>query len=149
MESRDNRETLYVFYDGTCNLCLASVKRLKELRSSAELLFIPLQSLDGDAAGRYPAVASLSKEALAAKMHVADDQGRLFAGADGVVRILWTVPGFRLLAPLYRLPGMKRAMDALYRYIAARRYDWFGQTDESCESGACTLPRRDKPKQGG
>ncbi|WP_274650008.1 thiol-disulfide oxidoreductase DCC family protein [Paenibacillus humicola] len=149
MGTTGDRETLHIFYDGSCRLCLASVKRLKELRSSAELLFIPLQSLDGDAARLYPAVAALPKETLAAKMHVADGEGRLYAGADGIVRILRTVPGFRLLAPLYRLPGMKRAMDALYRYIANRRYEWFGEADESCESGACALPVRNEPKEGG
>ncbi|MBW7476240.1 DUF393 domain-containing protein [Paenibacillus oenotherae] len=132
-------ERLYVLYDGTCNLCMASVRRLKELRSTAELHYIPVQSLQ-DGANVVPAVIGKTQEELLSKIHVVDGEGNVWAGADGVVRIIRTVRGLRWLAPLYRIPGMGRIADRLYRYIAARRYEWFGKTDEGCHNGACRLP---------
>ena len=142
-EKMDNRERLYVLYDGTCNLGLASVKRLKGLRSSADLRFASVQSLE-ESPGLVPIPLNLTREQLLTKLHVVEPSGACYAGADGIVRILRTVGGLRLLAPLYRIPGMRKAADALYRYIAARRYDWFGKADEGCANGACSLTDRDK-----
>lgn len=136
-------EKLYVLYDGVCNLCLASVRRLKELPSSAELHYAAVQSL-ADSAALIPAAASIPQEQLLSKIHVVDADGNVFAGADGIVRIMRTVRGFQWLAVLYRIPGMGAIANALYRYIASRRYDWFGKTDESCHSGACSLPNHNR-----
>lgn len=137
-------ETLYILYDDVCNLCLASVRRMKELPSSAELHDVSIQSLADDGAVAIPAVASMSQEQLLAKIHVVDMEGNIFAGADGIVRIMRTVRGFKWLAGLYRIPGMGRVANALYRFIASRRYDWFGKTDESCQTGACSLPNHNR-----
>ncbi|MFC5650110.1 thiol-disulfide oxidoreductase DCC family protein [Paenibacillus solisilvae] len=135
------REKLYVIYDGTCNLCLTTVRRLKELRSNAVLRFVSVQSLE-DSYEEIPNIESIPTERLMSKMHVVEQNGAIYAGADGVVRILHTVRGFTWLGLMYRIPGMRGIADLLYRFIAARRYDWFGKTDESCENGACNLPRR-------
>ncbi|CAH1204265.1 hypothetical protein PAECIP111893_02207 [Paenibacillus plantiphilus] len=141
-------EKLYILYDGVCNLCLASVRRMKELPSSAELHDVSIQSLaDDGGAAAIPAVASMSQEQLLAKIHVVDMEGNIFAGADGIVRIMRTVRGFQWLAGLYRIPGMGRVANALYRFIASRRYDWFGKTDESCHAGACSLPNHNRPNK--
>ncbi|MGU3472997.1 thiol-disulfide oxidoreductase DCC family protein [Paenibacillus sp. D51F] len=134
---------LTVIYDGQCNLCLASVDRLGRLGSRAELTFVPLQNLDrlqGRAAER---VLDVGEEALRDRMHVVDGAGRLYAGSDAVVRILRTVPGFGPAGWLYRLPGMSRLGDWIYRYIAERRYDWFGKADEACSPDECRVPPGD------
>ncbi|WP_127494552.1 thiol-disulfide oxidoreductase DCC family protein [Paenibacillus glycanilyticus] len=144
---RSEREKLYVVYDGTCNLCMGTVKKLQELRSNADLIFVPIQSL-GDAENRVPGIEKVAEADLYEKMHVADEKGRLFAGADGVVRILRTIKGFRLLASLYRMPGLSRIGDWLYRYIAKRRYDWFGRTEQSCSVNGCSLPSQHEKGKG-
>jgi predicted DCC family thiol-disulfide oxidoreductase YuxK len=132
-------EKLYVVYDGQCNLCLASVAKLKELPTHAALQFVQIQQigLEGDSPLIVPGLHQVNREALYDKMHVADEQGRLFAGADGVIRILRTVKGLRWLSAFYKLPGMKRLADWMYRYIANRRYDWFGSTGQSCSINGC------------
>ncbi|WP_336785452.1 thiol-disulfide oxidoreductase DCC family protein [Paenibacillus sp. MMO-177] len=144
---KSEREKLYVVYDGTCNLCTGTVSKLKELRSNADLIFVPIQSLDG-AGNHVPGIEKAAETDLYEKMHVADEKGRLYAGADGVVRILRTIKGFRLLASLYRLPGLSRVGDLLYRYIAKRRYDWFGRTEQSCSVNGCTLPPQHEREKG-
>jgi predicted DCC family thiol-disulfide oxidoreductase YuxK len=139
----NGRERLYILYDGTCNLCIATVRRLRELHSSADLRFVSIQSLEENKE-TIPGIGAIPLEQLMAKLHVVEQSGALYAGADGIVRILRTVAGFRWLALLYRIPGMRRSADAIYRFIASRRYDWFGKTEESCENGVCTLPKRDQ-----
>ncbi|WP_028611804.1 thiol-disulfide oxidoreductase DCC family protein [Paenibacillus harenae] len=137
-------ERLYVIYDGNCNLCLASVARLKDLPADCELLFIPIQQIENAGKERRlaPGIEKLATEALYEKIHVADESGRLFAGADGIVRILRTVKGLKWISACYRIPGMKRLADRLYRYVAVRRYDWFGSAEESCSVHGCELPER-------
>ncbi|MBO7745507.1 DUF393 domain-containing protein [Paenibacillus sp. MWE-103] len=138
----ERREKLIVLYDGTCNLCLASVRRLKELQSTAILRFIPVQSLE-DTYETIPELSAVTEDQLLTKMHVVEMDGTVHAGAAGVVRILRTVRGWRWLAPLYRVPGLRGVADLLYRIIAGRRYEWFGRSDESCHEGVCALPKRD------
>ncbi|GLX69510.1 thiol-disulfide oxidoreductase DCC family protein [Paenibacillus glycanilyticus] len=144
---RKQREKLYVVYDGTCNLCIGTVTKLKELRSNAELIFVPAQSLK-EAGVKVPGIEKVAETELYEKMHVADEKGQLYAGADGVVRILRTINGFRLLAMLYRLPGLSRVGDLVYRYIAKRRYDWFGRTEQSCSVNGCALPPQHERGKG-
>lgn len=136
-------EKLYVIYDGYCNLCLASVAKLKELHSKAALQFIQIQQLEaaGDTEALLPRSPQLDFAALYEKMHVIDERGKLYAGADGVVRILRTVNGFGWLSAFYRIPGMSRIADRMYRFVANRRYEWFGSTEQSCSINGCDLPK--------
>ncbi|OMF31689.1 hypothetical protein BK133_15780 [Paenibacillus sp. FSL H8-0548] len=140
---KGSAERLYVIYDGHCNLCLASVARLKEMNSKADLQFVQIQQLEavGEAKQLVPHLGPLKFSELYEKMHVADESGQLFAGADGVVRVLRTVKGLRWLAAFYRIPGMKPTADRIYRYVANRRYDWFGKADQSCSLNGCELPQ--------
>ena len=138
----ERREKLIVLYDGSCNLCLTSVRRLKELQSTAILRFIPVQSLE-ETYETIPELSAVTEEQLLTKMHVVEMDGTIHAGAAGVVRILRTVRGLRWLAPLYRVPGLKGAADILYRFIAGKRYEWFGKTEESCQDGICALSKRE------
>ncbi|MBW7457601.1 thiol-disulfide oxidoreductase DCC family protein [Paenibacillus sepulcri] len=135
-------ERLIVLYDGVCNLCLTSVRRMKELRSSADLRFISIQSLE-ESEEEIASIQSFPREQLLSRLHVIDQGGAVYAGADGIVRILRTVRNLKWVALLYRIPGMRGMADYLYRYIAARRYDWFGKADDGCTNGSCTLPRRE------
>ncbi|AJY76084.1 hypothetical protein VN24_17860 [Paenibacillus beijingensis] len=135
-------DVLFVLYDEHCSLCTSSVNGLKRLQSSADLRYIPLQSMSGDDAPHVPGFSGIGMEALYEKLHVADERGRLYAGADGVIRIMKTVPGLRWIGFLYGIPGMSRFGDAVYRFIAKRRYEWFGRTDTGCANGACSIPQR-------
>jgi Uncharacterized protein conserved in bacteria len=145
-DEQERREKLCVIYDADCALCTGAVRQLAAVRGArAELRFVPLQALEaGTAAGPdLPALTRLDPAALRAQLHVVQRDGAVFAGAEAVVRIMRELPGWRLLSWLYRVPGLNGAADAAYRYVARRRYDWFGKADEGCASGACALHRRD------
>ncbi|HTG69177.1 MAG TPA: DUF393 domain-containing protein [Candidatus Udaeobacter sp.] len=136
-------EKLYIIYDGHCNLCLASVAKLKGLNSNADLHYVQIQQLEASVETEQPIplFRQLNYAELYEKMHVIDEKGQLFAGADGVIRILRTVKGLRWLSAFYRIPGMKRAADHIYRFVADRRYDWFGSTEQSCSIHGCEQPQ--------
>ena len=146
-----HRETLHIVYDAECALCAGAVRQLSAVRGArAELRFVPLQALEAKLDGIWDHATPepngwpdrlnrLDPDALRAQLHVVQADGAVFAGAEAVVRIMRELPGWRRLSWLYRVPGMKRAADAVYRYVARRRYDWFGKADEGCQAGACAL----------
>lgn len=58
------------------------------------------------------------------------DDGRVYQHSEAALRIAWRLGGlWRLLSPLRLLPRPLR--DALYDWIAANRYRWFGKR-ETC-----------------
>jgi len=143
-------EKLLLLYDGECNLCLATVEKLSRIRTQAELTMLPLQEADPH---RLP--KGIQREDLLAELHVVDGEGRLYKGADAVIRIIRTVPGLAWLAGLYRVPGMKRPAHGVYRLVAKYRYRLFGKKADACSNGACRLPnynekqhRQDSGKKG-
>ncbi|MFF2480528.1 thiol-disulfide oxidoreductase DCC family protein [Paenibacillus sp. NPDC058071] len=140
--SGSSKETLYVIYDGHCRLCIATVTKLQAWPSKAELLFLTIQALEESSAAWPPTGKAMpSSSELYERIHVLDAEGLLFGGADGVVRIMRTLPGMGPIAALYRVPGMNRLADRMYRFIAARRYEWFGRTESGCAANGCSLPK--------
>ncbi len=146
MNGKTQRIRLKVVYDGECNLCLATVDKLRRMPVKAELTFVPLQQLIGGKVAPWPGIDDVSPAELAARLHVTDEQGRRFSGADGVLKLLGLVPSLAWLAAIGRLPGCRGISRLLYRVIAKYRYRLFGRT--SCSDGACSLPRN-KPPDGG
>ncbi|MFC4776488.1 thiol-disulfide oxidoreductase DCC family protein [Paenibacillus sp. GCM10023252] len=134
------RESLYVIYDGNCNLCLATVARLRELHSAADIHYVPIQELEAAGTVIPRRVFAIPESQLYEKLHVFDEEERIYAGADGVIRLLRTMKGWQWASSAYQVPGIRTAADAVYRYIARRRYKWFGRAEHSCEDGVCQLP---------
>ncbi|MBB3109922.1 putative DCC family thiol-disulfide oxidoreductase YuxK [Paenibacillus phyllosphaerae] len=145
--SRHNQELL-VLYDGNCNLCLNVVRQIRQLRVRADLRFMAVQSLRNEAVDlsriAEPARTWLlgsGHEQLLDQLHIVDPYGNIEKGAAAVIRILQNVKGFAWLNGLYRVPGLGRAAEALYRFIAKRRYAWFGTVDAGC-NGSCRTKTR-------
>ncbi|WP_135555030.1 thiol-disulfide oxidoreductase DCC family protein [Paenibacillus cymbidii] len=128
------KEQLTVLYDETCVLCRRTVDTLGKLRTTAKLVMLPLQSAPS---AMLP--AGYAREELLAQLHVIDEDGRLYRGADAIFRIMRSVPSLRFVAPLYRIPGMKPLADSIYRIVAKHRYRLFGQVGDDCSSGSCKL----------
>ena len=59
------------------------------------------------------------------------------SGLEAIVRALGTRSIFKVVAPLYFLPGIRPLADALYRWVARNRYRFMGRAP--CESDACAL----------
>jgi predicted DCC family thiol-disulfide oxidoreductase YuxK len=131
---RQPAEKLTLLYDAECILCLASVEKLRHMKSRAELVMVPLQSAPEDVLPK-----GVTKEELLAELHLIDEDGRLYRGAASVVRIMRTVPSLAWLASMYRVPGLKGLADTLYKWIAKHRYRLFGKAGDTCAGGACRL----------
>jgi predicted DCC family thiol-disulfide oxidoreductase YuxK len=110
-----------VFFDGVCNLCNGTVDFLIRADKQGKLRFASLQ---GKAAHEL-----LGPEAdeMAATIVVSD--GEIYRGADAYIVIgarLGGIYGFAA-ALMALLPAFLR--NGVYRFIAARRYKWFGKRD--------------------
>ncbi|OXM15378.1 thiol-disulfide oxidoreductase DCC family protein [Paenibacillus herberti] len=136
---------LTVLYDGQCRLCLAAVDSLQRLNPREQLRYTAVQQTTAEELnslfrGEPPDVLKLME-----LIHVVDRQGRVHSGSDAIIRAMRSVRGFGPAALLYRLPGMSRLADALYRYVAARRYDWFGSAGQGCQPDHCDAGPFAKP----
>lgn len=115
-------------YDGECRLCLASVDRLRRWVGPG-VRFLPLQGLPEEG------VAGLDPAAARARVHAVAPDGRVFAGAEAIARLLQT-SRWRWMASAYFVPPVRRLADAAYAWVARNRYV-FGR-HARCE-GPCRL----------
>lgn len=131
---------LLVVYDGECNLCLATVAKLRQMPSRATLGFVPLQQLLSGEAEMPAALAALPPAELAGQMHVVDAAGHRSSGSDGILLLMRHSPSLIWLGRLGSWPGFRVVSRLLYKLVAKHRYRLFGKTD--CSDGVCSLPRR-------
>mgnify|MGYP002620454949 FL=1 len=119
-----------LFFDGECALCSRTVRWLLKRDRRAILRFAPLGGKTHSALGGPGASEGGSTLIL-----VRD--GEVFLRSAGVVRMLWSIGGVWALLGglLWLIPLPLR--DAGYRFVAARRYRWFGRAD------ACPMPSDD------
>jgi predicted DCC family thiol-disulfide oxidoreductase YuxK len=100
---------LTVLYDGACPLCRREIGIYRGLRTSAPVCFADVS----DAA--QPLLPGTTREQLMARFHVRDADGRLLSGAQAFLALWETLPGWRWLARVGRLPGVAWAMERVYR----------------------------------
>jgi predicted DCC family thiol-disulfide oxidoreductase YuxK len=73
------------------------------------------------------------------ELKLVDEDGRVFGGAEAVVRtLLISRPLLGRLARLYYVPGLRWVCDRLYAFIARYRYRLFGRS-QACEDDACSV----------
>lgn len=119
-----------VLFDGVCNLCAGSVGFVIDRDPEGVFRFAPLQSAVGK---RLLAGTGLDEANEDFDSVVLVEDGNAHTKSDAVIRIAarlgWP---YRLLSPFRYVP--KRVRDAVYEFVADRRYDWFGKRDR------CLLP---------
>lgn len=114
-----------VIFDGVCNLCARSVQFILRHESGPHFTFSPLQSSAG-----ARLLAEYGFPATNVESFVLISDGRVYARSTAALRIARRFKGaWRLLGILWLVPRPVR--DAVYDYIARRRYAWFGKA-ESC-----------------
>lgn len=124
-----------VLFDGSCNLCDASVRWIHARDREAYFRFAPL---DSDAARSALARFGGDADACAsgAGSVVLIDRHGIHERSDAALRIAARLaPPYRLLALLTIVPRPLR--DAVYDLVARNRYRFFGRRD------ACSLPPAD------
>lgn len=125
MSPREPDTAPIVFYDGECGLCHRFVQFILARDHRARFRFAPLQ---GPTAARLiPGYA-----AALGSVVLRDDTG-VYQKSEASLRVIARLGGlWTLAAPLRLVPlGLR---DAVYGFIANRRYRWFGTAD------ACALP---------
>jgi predicted DCC family thiol-disulfide oxidoreductase YuxK len=106
----------WVFYDGDCQFCLAWVRRTEPILGPRGFAFVPLQTPG------VPGLLQLREDPVLSEMRVLLRTGESFGGADAIIELAKLVCWAWPLLALARIPGMRQALRAAYRQIAARRY---------------------------
>jgi predicted DCC family thiol-disulfide oxidoreductase YuxK len=106
---------LTVLYDGACPLCRREIDIYRGLQSSTPVCFADVSDT------AQPLPGGTTREQLLARFHVRDADGRLLSGAQAFLALWITLPGWRWLARLGRLPGAAWAMERVYRLFLRLR----------------------------
>lgn len=115
-----------LFYDGTCNLCDASVQFVLKHESNHELFFCSLDSRLGQVLmDNHPELKDIDA------IIIADTDSRtLYVASDAVIQVAqhlrkpWSIVSLGRLVPIC-------LRETLYRLVAKNRYRIFG-TKQSC-----------------
>jgi predicted DCC family thiol-disulfide oxidoreductase YuxK len=120
-----------LLFDGKCNLCNGFVQWVIERDSEAQFRFAALQS---EAGQQLLERHGLPTEGFETFVLIEDDD--YYTKSTAALRMLERL-GFpySLLYPFVVVPRPIR--DVVYEFVAANRYDWFGQRDR------CMVPPPD------
>ena len=125
---------LAILYDGSCEMCRASIAGIRHFDNSG--LMEPLDLQIPEARASFP---ELKLEDLLEELHAVDDSGRVFRGARAINEILRRQNGLKgWLAYLWYVPGYAWLADRQYKKIAASRY----ARDASGRIKTPTVPER-------
>ncbi|MCC5845047.1 MAG: DUF393 domain-containing protein [Verrucomicrobia bacterium] len=126
-----NREPPLVLYDGHCGLCQRSVRFLLRHERETVLTFAALTS---DTGKKWLLERGVDSDVDAMVLVEAD---RTLTGPDAALALCdYMKPPYRWLRALRVFPAGVRRLG--YRWIARRRYRWFGKTE------SCPLPSPDQ-----
>jgi len=73
--------------------------------------------------GALDGCPGLSAEDCLEALHVMTVEGRVFRGAEAIVRVAMTRPVPGWLTAVYFLPLLRQTADAAYRWVARHRFD--------------------------
>lgn len=116
-----------LFFDGACGMCTRSRDVLLKLNRTGRLETQPLQS---------PGTAErlgITPDRLMESIWWLDSSGAVCGGAEAANAAASAALGSRLPLAVYRIPGMRSAQEAVYRWVADHRYRFPGTTP-FCES---------------
>jgi predicted DCC family thiol-disulfide oxidoreductase YuxK len=130
-----------VIFDGDCRFCLQQVRRLKKLDAGgARLAFVSLH--DPYVLKKFP---DLTYEQMMQQLYVVDRQGNRHGGAAALRYLSRRLPWLWPAAPFLHIPFSLPLWQAIYRWIAKRRYRLAGKTNDDCQ-GSCSLHFHDQRK---
>jgi predicted DCC family thiol-disulfide oxidoreductase YuxK len=120
-----------VLYDGSCSLCRASVVRLRRFDTRGRIQLMDLH--DPEANTRFPQV---DRKVAMRWMQAIDARGRVWSGAEAWAHIGLLLPGWKLIAWILLVPGIRSIAARIYDWIARNRYRW---NSSICSDGTCSL----------
>ena len=99
---------LTVMFDGACPLCRREISLYQSLE--------PLETVQWmDVSENHAGVSPEEQARWMARFHVRDKDGRLLSGAAAFVALWLTLPGWRWLGRIGRLPGVTPVLEVMYR----------------------------------
>lgn len=122
-----------LLYDGGCRFCMSSAAAMVRRFGPGRL-----ETRDLRKEGVLAAFPEVSYEAAMKRMHVVLPDGRIYAGAEAIARVLATARITGWLAYVYYVPGIRQLADLGYALVAKHRHRLFGRTG-ACETGTCHL----------
>lgn len=115
-----------VVYDGVCHLCHRGVKWVIEADKDRKIKFCCLQS---KAAEPYLRISGLSREDVLRRFLFIEGPGSYHQASTAALKVMSYLPlPYSALSTLLITPTPLR--DAVYDYVAKRRYDWFGKSED-------------------
>jgi predicted DCC family thiol-disulfide oxidoreductase YuxK len=120
----DARNLAILAYDGHCLMCSAGIQWLMRHDRNHRFRFVALQDPQFT-----PFLSTASRPVQAADSVILYRKGQFYIYSTAVLEALRQLGGIYRIATLaYIVPRFIR--DALYRYIARHRTDWFGRSEE-------------------
>ncbi|KAJ0965410.1 hypothetical protein J5N97_026548 [Dioscorea zingiberensis] len=113
-------------YDGVCHLCHRGVKWVIKADKYQKIKFCCLQS---KAAEPYLRFCGLEREDVLRRVLFVEGPESYYEGSTAALKVASYLPyPYAALSALLIIPAPVR--DAVYDYIAKRRYAWFGKEDK-------------------
>jgi predicted DCC family thiol-disulfide oxidoreductase YuxK len=116
-----------LYFDGVCGMCTRVRNLLVRLDRTGDLDTRPFQQ-EGTAQ-----LLGVPASKMVESSWWLDSSGAVYAGAEAINAALSAALGTRLPLRIYRLPGIRRLQEAVYRWVATHRYRFRGTTPY-CES---------------
>jgi len=121
-----------IYFDGVCNLCNGFVQFVLKRDRKGLFRFAALQSDYAKGQG----IAEDTTSAGIPESVLVEWEGALLERSDAVLKVFEGLGGgYRILADLRVIPRPVR--DAIYRWVARRRYFFFGKRE------TCMVPRKE------
>ncbi|MDT5240702.1 MAG: hypothetical protein QOD97_2900 [Mycobacterium sp.] len=111
-----------LYFDGVCGMCTRARNLLVRLDRTGDLDTRPFQQ-EGTAQ-----LLGVPASKMVESSWWLDSSGAVYAGAEAINAALSAALGTRLPLRIYRLPGIRRLQEAVYRWVATHRYRFPGTT---------------------
>lgn len=117
-----------IVYDGACAYCRRQVAWIQKKAAPGAFEYLPRQ--DASVEARFP---RLAEQDFNTGLRLVMPDATILVGADAVYAIARRLSGWRLVALLYRVPGLYWFFRQVYAWIARNRSRLAGRCDESCD----------------
>lgn len=106
-----------VFYDGGCPKCRREMTHYQRRAGAGDMDWVDINAHPQALAG-----TGIRWEAAIRRFHFLDESGRWHTGTEGFIALWRRLPGYRWLAVLAALPGIRVLSAAVYAHWADRHF---------------------------
>lgn len=114
MDKQDETEELKVYYNHACPVCRTEIAHYQGIarHHNSHIHFKDISK-----AGSVPYACGLSRQDMRRRLYVFDQDGRLKSGIDAFIAIWKSLPPYRWLATVFKLPVLHQLGDLAYDYF--------------------------------